>query len=170
MIDAILKLPTGFDDATTWVLLSLIAFLGLLLFLKIPAKAAEALDARRDRIKKELDEAVQLLEEARELLASYQRRAREAETEAEGIVAAAKREADRLTEKARNELAVSLARRQEQAERKIAQAEADAAAMVRRHAAEVAAVATERLLAEKLDKARSEALIDASVKEFEERF
>jgi F-type H+-transporting ATPase subunit b len=170
MIDAILKLPQGFDDATTWVLLSLVCFLALLVFLKIPAKVAEALDARRDRIKKELDDAVQLLEEARELLASYQRRAREAEAEAEGIIAAAKREADRLTEKARTELTQNLARRQVQAERKIAQAEADATAMVRRHAAELAAIATQALLVEKLDKQKDASLVSASIKEFEERF
>lgn len=170
MIESILKLPTGWDDATTWVIVSLLAFLALLVVLGLPGKAASALDARRDKIKTELDEAVRLLEEARELLASYQRRAREAENEAQGIIDAAKREAARMTEDARKELDDSIRRRAELAERKIAQAESDAAAMVRGHAASVAVAAAEKLLREQLDDTRADALIDQSVREFDQRF
>jgi F-type H+-transporting ATPase subunit b len=170
MIESILKLPESFNDATTWVLISVILFLLLMIVLGLPRKAAEALDGRRDKIKNELDDAVRMLEEARELLASYQRRAREAETEAEGIIDAAKREAERLTERARVELAQSIERRTEMAERKIAQAEADAAKMVRAHAAEIAAAATTKLLTDKIDAGKADALLDQSVKEFEERF
>src|SRR5215468_7317850 len=75
-MEHILHLPKGYDDPTTWVLLALFLFLGLIAYLKLPAKLGSALDARADRIRKELDEAKRLRDEAQELLASFQRRQR----------------------------------------------------------------------------------------------
>ena len=66
-----------------WVLISFILFIGLLVYLKVPAKVATMLDERAARIAKELDEARRLREEAQGLLAEYQRKRRDAEKEAE---------------------------------------------------------------------------------------
>ncbi|MEL7029813.1 MAG: hypothetical protein AAGL49_11535, partial [Pseudomonadota bacterium] len=55
-------------------------------YLKVPGAIANALDKRSKAIADELDEARRLREEAQELLAHYQRKQREAETEAQEIV------------------------------------------------------------------------------------
>ena len=78
------------NDPLFWVLVAFVAFLALLLYYKVPAIVAKALDDRADAIRKELDEARKLREEAQSLLSDYQRKAREAETEAQSIIEQAK--------------------------------------------------------------------------------
>lgn len=118
-------------DATAWALVGLILFLGIIAYYKVPAMITGALDKRADTIRKEIDDARRLREEAQALLADYQRRRNEAEAEAEGIVAEAKREAERMTVEANEALDDLIARRTAAAEAKIAQAEGQAIADVR---------------------------------------
>ena len=106
----------------------------------------EALDHRSARIKAELDEARRLRDEAGKLLAEYQRKQREAEREAEAIVAEAKAEAERVAAEARVKMEEFVARRTKLAETKIAQAEAQALADVRAAAADAAVTAAEKIL------------------------
>jgi F-type H+-transporting ATPase subunit b len=146
---------------------------GVVLFVVLTARIAYrvvtvALDDRADRIKNQIDEAMRLAAEAQELLASYERKQREAAEEAESIVEHARHEAARLGEHAAQELERSLARRRQQALDRIAQAEASAIAYVRDHAIEVAMNATERLLAEKIKGKSADDLIDAAIKELPE--
>ncbi len=171
-MEHLLHLPHGnwLADPTFWVIVALLLFLGLVAYLKLPGMVAKALDARAEAIAKELEEAKRLREEAQELLASFQRRQREAETEAEAIIAQAHRDAERLAAEARVKMTAQLERRAEIAERKIAQAEADAAAAVRARAAELAAAAAERLLAEGLDASAHGKLITAGTAELKSRF
>ena len=55
------------EDPAFWAIVALIIFFGLLLYLKVPAILASALDGRVDAIRKELDEARRLREEAQAL-------------------------------------------------------------------------------------------------------
>lgn len=146
---------------------------GVVLFVVLTARIAYrvvtvALDDRADRIKNQIDEAVRLADEAQQLLASYERKQREAAEEAESIVEHARHEAARLGENAAQDLERSLARRRQQALDRIAQAEASAIAYIRDHAIEVAMSATERLLAEKIKGKSADDLIDAAIKELPE--
>jgi F-type H+-transporting ATPase subunit b len=148
----------------TWVA---VAFLIFVVLVWKPAQKAllSGLDARAARIEKELSEAARLREEAQALLAQYQRKHRDALKEADDIVAHARGEADRLAQQAARDLEASLKRREELAVQRIAQAEQQAMADVRAAAVDVAVAATERLLKEKLDGAKGDALIDQAIKE-----
>jgi F-type H+-transporting ATPase subunit b len=148
----------------TWVA---VAFVILVVLLWKPAQRAllSALDARAARIERELSEAARLREEAQALLAQYQRKHRDAMKESEAILVRAKAEADRLSQQAASDLAASLKRREELALQRIAQAEQQAAADVRAAAVDVAIAATEKLLAEKLEGAKGDALIDQAIRE-----
>jgi F-type H+-transporting ATPase subunit b len=119
-----------------------------------------ALDARAGRIKSEIEEAAKLREEAKTLLASYQRKQREAAKEVSELVAHAKSEAELASRKAAEELAAALQRREQMAMDRIAQAESQALQQVRNVAVDVATAATRRLMAEHLDARRAGALID----------
>jgi len=55
--------------AEFWVLIAFIIFFGIVFYMRVPAQVTGALDARADAIKKELDEARLLREEAQALLA-----------------------------------------------------------------------------------------------------
>ena len=115
-------------DATFFALVALILFFVLLWYLNTHRTIAKSLDDRAARIQAEIDEARELKEEAKQQLAEYQRRRREAEAEAKDIVAAAKREADAIVAEARTKTEEYVTRRTAAAEQKISQAEADAIA------------------------------------------
>lgn len=152
------------NDPSFYAFVALIAFLVLLGFLGLHKTIAKSLDDRADAIRDELAEAKRLREEAQEMLASYQRRQREAEAEADAIVDQAKAEAKILKDEARKELSDRLERRTAMAEQRIAQAEAAAAAEVKAAAAELAAAAAEELIKSKLKKTDLNKLVDADIK------
>jgi F-type H+-transporting ATPase subunit b len=133
-------------ETESWVALALFIFLGLLAYLGVHRKLTGALDQRSARIKSELDEAVRLREDAQALLADFQRKGREAEGEAEAIIAGAKAEAVRLAAEAKTRMEDFVARRTKMAETKIAQAEAQALADVKAAAADAAVAAAEKIL------------------------
>jgi len=137
-----------FFEAETWVAIAFICFLGLLAYVGVHRKLAKALDDRAARIKAELDEARKLRDDAAQLLADYQRKRQEAETEAQGIVAGARAEAERMAADAKAKVEEFVDRRTKLAETKIAQAEAQAAAEVRGAAADAAVAAAERILSQ----------------------
>jgi len=148
----------------TWVA---VAFIILVVLAWKPTQRAlvSSLDARAARIERELTEATRLREEAQALLAQYQRKHRDAMSEADAILAQAKSEADRLSQQAARDLSAMLKRREELALQRIAQAEQQAAADVRAAAVDVAIAATGKLLAERLDGAKGDALIDQAIRE-----
>src|SRR5581483_2153908 len=89
------------------------------------------LDSRAERIRVQIDEAKRLREDAQALLATYQKKQREAMAEAEQIIAQAKADAARLKTEAEQDLVGALERRKQQALERIAQSEAQAVAEVR---------------------------------------
>jgi F-type H+-transporting ATPase subunit b len=95
----------------TWITLALFTVLGLIVW-KGMGPILASLDARGARIKKEIDEAQSLREEAQKMLAEYKRKQRDAIKEAEEIVEHAKAEAERLRKTAEADLEASLKRRE----------------------------------------------------------
>jgi F-type H+-transporting ATPase subunit b len=136
------------SEPETWVAVAFLIFLGLLVYVGVPKLLTNALDDRARRVQAELDEARRLKEEAQKLLAEYQSKQRQAETEAAGIIEGAKAEAERIAAEARVKTEEFVARRRKMAETKIAQAEAQAVAEVRAAAAEAAVSAAETILSE----------------------
>ena len=132
--------------AEFYVLCGFVVFVALLGYLGVHRMLTKALDDRAGRIKSELDEARKLKDEAAALLAEYQRKRQEAESEAQGIIAGAKAEADRMAIEAKAKIEEFVARRTKMAEAKIAQAEAQATADVRAAAADAAIAAAEKIL------------------------
>jgi F-type H+-transporting ATPase subunit b len=134
-------------EAEAWVAVAFVLFLALLVYVGAHRTVITSIDARQTRIKSELDEAVRLREEAKAVLAEYERKGREAESEAAAIIASAKGEAERLAAEAKAKMEDFVARRTQMAETKIAQAEAQALADVRAAAADTAVAAAEKILA-----------------------
>ena len=156
-------------DPSFYASLALVVFFGLLMYMGVFKTIAKTLDERAEGIKNELEDAKRLREEAAEMLASYQRKQREAEAEAEAIIAQAKSEAKMLKDESRKELTERLERRTAMAEQRIAQAEAQAAAEVKAAAAELAAAAAEEILQSKLKKTDLNKIVDADIKSVADR-
>ncbi len=145
------------------VLLGFIVFIGVLFYFKVPGMIGGALDNRAEGIKSELDEARALHEEARSLLASYERKQREVQTQADAIVAAAKDDAALAAEQAKVDLEKSIARRLAAAQDQIASAEASAVKEVRDQAISVAVSAANAVLAKQMTATQANKLIDAAI-------
>ncbi|MFC5385023.1 F0F1 ATP synthase subunit B [Aquamicrobium segne] len=155
--------------ATLWATISLVIFIGLCIYLKVPGMITKALDQRADRIRNELEEAKRLREEAQALLAEYQNKRKQAEQEAVEIVETARREAAAVAEEATRKAEDYVARRTSMAEQKIAQAERDAISEVRSTAIDLAVEAARKVLADKTDSKADAELFKQSVADVKAR-
>jgi F-type H+-transporting ATPase subunit b len=155
-------------NAEFWAIVSLLVFLGLLVYLKVPQMIGKTLDKRIAEIEKDLEEARRLREEAQALLAEYERKRKAAESEAEDIIAAARDDAERLTQEAGVSLEEMIARRTRAVEEKIAQAEAHALGEVRSRSVDVAAEAARVLLTKQVEEKGGE-MVDQAIKEVSAR-
>ncbi|MGB3719260.1 MAG: F0F1 ATP synthase subunit B [Hyphomicrobiaceae bacterium] len=158
-----------FSTAEFWVAAAFVLFIGLLVYYKVPGLITKALDERADAIRRELDEARRLREEAQQLLNDYQRKRREAEDEANAIIEQAKREAEALAAETRQSLKESLARRTKLAEEKIARAEAQALNEVRAAAVDAAIAAAERIIRQKVTPEVNAQLVDQGIVDVKRR-
>jgi F-type H+-transporting ATPase subunit b len=124
-----------------------------------------ALDARAEKIRTDLDEAQRLHEEAKTLLAKYQRQLHEGEKLAADILAQAETQRRRFEEKMRADYDVAVKRRTDLAMERIAQEEARAVQEVRGRAADLAIRATRRLLVEKVGAGEAQRLVQGAIEE-----
>ena len=145
------------------VSIAFVIFIGILLYYKVPGVVGGMLDKRADTIKAELDEAKALREEAQSLLATYERKQKEVQEQADRIVAAAKEEATNAATAAKEDIARSITRRLAAAEDQIASAQASAIKDVRDQAIAVAVGAAKDVIAKQMDAKSAGTLIDQSI-------
>lgn len=148
-------------DPTFWVLVAFVALFAVLIYLKVPGTIGKQLDARANQIESDIREAETLREEAQELLATYEKKQKEAIKEAEAIMQNAKDEAKRMGEQGKERLEQSLARREKMALDRIAQVEAQAIDEVRQMAVDIAMEATRDLVAAQAENAGDKMIDDA---------
>jgi F-type H+-transporting ATPase subunit b len=158
-----------FHSPDFWVAVAFILFVAIVWRAGAFGAIASALDDRTARIRRELDDARKLREEAEALVAEYRQRRSEAENEAAAIVSAARTEAEDLTAEAEKRMQEFVARRTKLAETKIAQAEAQALADVRAAAADTAVRAAEQVLNETVKDKAADGLIANAIKDVKAR-
>lgn len=151
--------------AEFWVAVAFFLFVGVLLYMKAPSLMTSALDQRADAIRKELDEARRLREEAQALLADYQQKQRRADDEAKAIVQEAEREAQAIKDQSEKALRETIERRSKLAEDKIARAEAQALAEVRSAVVEAATSAAQKVLAARVQGDTASSLVDQAIRD-----
>jgi len=145
------------------VLIAFILFIGVLFYFKVPGMLSKMLDDRSTGIQSELDEARSLRDEAQALLASYERKHREVQEQADKIVAQAKIDAEAAADQAREDLARSIERRMAAAEDQIASAQAAAIKEVRDTAVTVAIAAARDVIAKQMTAADANKLVDDAI-------
>lgn len=156
-------------EAEFWVGVAFVIFMGIVWKVGGFKTMIGGIDARSEKIRKELQEAKSLREEAAKLLAEYQAKRQSAEKEAEAIIAQAQVEAERFAKEAEEKMADFIQRRTAQAEQKIAQAEVQAAADVRAAAADTAVRASEAILRAQTTGKSAESLILSGLDEVKAR-
>ena len=151
------------QDSNVWVLLGFLIVIGIFVWQGVFKKLGGALSERATTIQGQLDEARSIREEAQRLLADYQKRQREAESEAEGIIAQAKADAKAMQADAKAKLEEQVARRTQAAQDRIARAEAQALAEVRAQTADLAVDAAREIIRARTDGSAQKALLDRAI-------
>jgi F-type H+-transporting ATPase subunit b len=154
------------EDTHVWYALSFIVFVAIVWqFGKLPFLGM--LDKRIAEIKNDIETAENLRVEAQEMLAQYQRKQRDASSEAEKIITNAKKSARQFQEKAEADLAETMNRREHQLTERLIRMEQQAMQEIQAHAADLAMKAAREIIAEKLDKKTSEQLVEQSIAHIE---
>ncbi|ROT99376.1 F0F1 ATP synthase subunit B [Histidinibacterium lentulum] len=151
------------------VLIAFLVFVGILLYFGVPKQLTKMLDSRAEGIRKELDEARSMREEAQTLLASYERKQLEVREQADRIVEGARAEANRAAEQAKKDIAASVERRLTAAEEQIWTAQDAAVKEVRDRAVAVAIEVSREIIARQMTAERGDKLIDQSIAEAQQK-
>lgn len=156
-------------DTYFWTTIALFSFFILLLYFKVPALIANSLDERANAIRKELEDARKLREEAQKLLADYKERSQNADKIAKEIITQAENEAKLATTEARRALKEELDRRTKSLEEKILRAERQAIEEVRSFAVDLALSTVEKIVQTKITEQEAKSLIDSGLQELKQR-
>lgn len=149
------------------VLMAFILFILVLMYFKVPGMLGKMLDQRAEGIKSELEEARALREEAQSILASYERKQKEVQEQADRIIETARSDAQAAAEQAKADLKTSVARRLAAAEDQIASAQAAAERDVRDAAITVAVAAARDIVAKQMTATEGNKLIDSAIADVE---
>ena len=158
-----------YANPSFWVGAAFVVFLGVLVYFKVHLQIVSALDLRAAKIKEEIEVAQRLRDEAQTLLASYERKQRDALKEAEQMLEQARAQAARDQDGARRKLDETVTRREQLALEKIGLAEAQAEKDVRIAAVESAVAAAREMIAKNLSAEQSAALVDDSIRDLRRR-
>jgi len=158
--------PTAFWlNPGGWVALAVLIVFALLIWKKVPAAVGRALDSKIALIRDQLAEAESLRKEAEALKAEYETKASSAESDREALLDRARHEAEEIVAKAKHDAEMLIERRTRMAEDKIAAEERSAIEQLRSTAADAAAKAAAKIIAERHDASTDAKLVDQAIKE-----
>jgi F-type H+-transporting ATPase subunit b len=148
-----------------WVALAMLVVIGIFVWKKVPGAIGKALDRKIALIRDQLAEAESLRKEAEALKAEYEAKSASADKDREALLERAKHEADEIVAKAKVDAETLIGRRTRMAEDKIAAEERAAVEQLRATAADAAARAAARLIAERHDAGTDAKLVDQAIRE-----
>jgi F-type H+-transporting ATPase subunit b len=158
--------PTFFGlNPGGWVALAVLTVFALLIWKKVPGAVGRALDSKIALIRDQLAEAEALRKEAEALKAEYEAKADSADKDREALLERARHEATEIIAKAETDSEALIDRRTRMAEDKIAAEERSAIEQLRSVAADAAAKAAAKIIAERHDDATDAKLVDQAIKE-----
>src|SRR5436305_10470806 len=132
-----------------WVAMAMLVVFAILIWKKVPAAIGRSLDSKIALIRDQLAEAESLRKEAEALKAEYEAKSASADKDREALLEPARQEAEEIVPKAKTDAETLIERRTRMAEDKIAAEERLAVDPLRAAAADAAAKAAARLIAER---------------------
>ncbi len=156
--------PANFPTQIFWLALSF-GVLYYLLSKKALPRVAEVLDARQERISRDLAKAAQLKDEAEAVLAQVETSLAGARAEALTLIGQASADIEANNQARQSVLSADLAERLRQAEASIATAKEQALANIRIASADIARDIAGRLAGVDVDQAQAEAAVAAVIEE-----
>ena len=148
-----------------WVSLAILLVFILLIWKKVPGAVGRALDSKIALIRDQLAEAESLRKEAEALKTEYEVKAASADKDREALLERAKLDAQEIVAKAKKDSEALIERRTRMAEDKIAAEERAAVEQLRASAADAAAKAAAKIIANRHDASTDAKLVDQAITE-----
>ncbi len=152
-------------DATFWVAISFVLFIGLLIYFKIPQKINEILNQLISNIKNEIDESEKLRNEAKTLLDSSQTKLDSANNEAGKITDQAKKNSEKLVIEINEKFHKSAEIKKKLAETKINQMKEAAIKEIKDTSIKIAIDSVKKIISTSVDKNKLDAIFEKDLEE-----
>ena len=152
-------------DATFWVAVSFFLFVGVLLYFKVPQKIFATLDESINKIKKDIEEAEKLKEEAKNILSDYEAKLDKSKVEIDLMIKNAQKESEANIIKTNDQFHKIFENRKKMAEEKIKQMKLQATKDIKNYSVEVAIIALEKIIKNSIDKKKLDKIYVSSVNE-----
>ena len=147
-------------DATFWVAISFVLFIGLLIYFKIPQKVNEMLNQLIVNIKNEIDESEKLRNEAKNLLDKSQKKLDNANSEALKITDQAKKDSENLVIEINEKFHKSAEIKKKLAETKISQMKEAALKEIKDTSIKIAVDSVKKIIATSIDKNKLDTIFE----------
>jgi F-type H+-transporting ATPase subunit b len=152
-------------DATFWVAISFIIFIGGLVYLKIPQKINEILNKLILDIKNEIDESEKLRSEAKILMDNAQSKLDTAQAISNDILEQAKKDSDHLVIEMNDKFHKSSEIKKKLAETKINQMKEVALKEIKNVSIKIAVDSVKKIISTSVDKSKLASLFDKNLEE-----
>jgi F-type H+-transporting ATPase subunit b len=152
-------------DATFWVAISFIIFIGGLVYLKIPQKINEILNKLILDIKNEVDESEKLRSEAKILIDNAQNKLNTAQAVSDTILKQAKKDSDHLVIEMNDKFHISSEIKKNLVENKITQMKEAALKEIKDVAIKIAVDSVKKIINTSVDKSKLDVLFNKNLEE-----
>ena len=147
-------------DATFWVAISFVLFIGLLVYFKIPQKVNEMLNQLIVNIKNEIDESEKLRNEAKNLLDKSQKKLDSANSETLKITDQAKKDSENLVIEINEKFHKSAEIKKKLAEVKISQMKEAALKEIKDTSIKIAVDSVKKIISTSVDKNKLDTIFE----------
>ncbi len=152
-------------DSTFWVAISFFIFFGVLIYLKVPQKINITITNQINEIKKELDNAEKLKEEAKNLLSDYENNIDKSIKESKEIIDIAKKENENIIIEKTKKFHQIIEERKKNNEQKIFQMKENALKDIKNISVKISMETVENLIKNSIDKNKLEKIYDNSLRQ-----
>ena len=152
-------------DATFWVAISFLIFVGVIFYFKIPQKIDKSLVENIKKIKSEINNAEKLKDEAKSMLSEYESKVSKSKEEIKNLIQKAEKQAESNIIKTNEEFHNIIENRKKAAEEKIKQMKAQAIKDVKNSSIEIAIQSVEKIIKNSIDKKKLDKIYISSIEE-----
>ena len=152
-------------DATFWVTISFLIFLGILIYFKIPQKVKETLEKNILSIKDQISEAEKLKEDAKNILIEHEKKISDSKNEVKNLISKANEEAEKNVVKTNREFHNLMENKKKNAEERIKQLKNQAEKDIKNASVKIGIESVEKLIKNSLDKSKLDKIYSSSIEE-----
>ena len=152
-------------DATFWVAISFLLFVGLLFYVKIPQKIGSTLNQNINDIKKQIEDAEKLKEEAINILNDSEKKLSNSKNEISDMIEKANEDSENNVLKTNKAFHSLMEVRKKNAEQKLKQMKDQALKEIKNESVKIAISSVEKLLKNSVDKTKLDKIYLSSIEE-----